>query len=204
LAVSRGLVFTLDWKDGQERVLCLDAATGQERWTYGWPASYNVLRSHGNGPRSTPTFFDGKLYVVGTLGRFFCLEVTDEGQPKLLWEHDCAKSFDAIMPLWGFACSPLIEGRKVIVQPGGKYASVAAFDRATGVLRWMSMDEPTGYSSPMAATLGGQRQVIAFLADQLVGIRVEDGEALWTFPWYTEHQANTATPILAGDTIFIS
>jgi outer membrane protein assembly factor BamB len=204
LAVSKGQVFTIEWKDGQERVLCLDAATGEERWAYGWPTSYSVLRSHPNGPRSTPTFFDGKLYVVGTLGRFFCLEVPDGGQPKLLWEHDLVNKFDAIMPTWGYACSPLIDGHNVIVQPGGKEASVAAFDCDSGIIRWTTMEEATGYSSPMAAAFGGQRQIIAFLADQLVGLRADDGAKLWNFDWPTDHKANTATPIIAGDTIFIS
>jgi outer membrane protein assembly factor BamB len=204
IAVTQDRVFTLDWKDGQERVLCLDANTGAERWAFGWPGDYSVLRSHPNGPRSTPTYFEGKLYLMGTLGRFFCLEVPEEGQPKLLWEHDLVKKFKGVMPLWGYACSPLLEDRSVIVQPGGKYASVAAFDRQTGAVRWKSMEEPTGYSSPMAATFGSQRQIVTFLADQLVGLRAEDGEMLWSFPWYTENQANTATPIIAGDTIFIS
>ena len=204
LAVTNGRVFTLDWKDGQERVLCLDAASGEERWAYGWSTSYSVLRSHPNGPRSTPTFFAGKLYVVGTLGRFFCLEVPEQGQPKLLWEHDLVKQFDATIPAWGYACSPLIDGQNVIVQPGGKEASVAAFDRESGMLRWKSMEESTGYSSPMAATFAGQRQIIAFLADQLVGIRADDGKRLWNFDWDTDHFASAATPIVAGDTVFIS
>ncbi|HLW66299.1 MAG TPA: PQQ-binding-like beta-propeller repeat protein, partial [Gemmataceae bacterium] len=204
LAITTGRVFTQDWKDGQERVLCLDAATGEERWTYPWPTSYSILRSHHNGPRATPTFSDGKLYVVGTLGRFLCLEIPEQGSPKMLWEHELAKDFDATIPAWGYACSPLIEGRNVIVQPGGKEASVAAFDCETGKVCWRTMEEPTGYSSPMAATFGGQRQIVAFLDDRLVGLRADDGEKLWSFDWYTDHQANTATPIIAGDTIFIS
>jgi outer membrane protein assembly factor BamB len=204
LAISNGRAFTLDWKEGQERVLCLDAASGEERWVYSWPTSYSILRSHPNGPRSTPAFFDGKLYVVGTLGRFFCLEVPDQGQPKLLWEHDLVKDFDATMPAWGYACSPLIEGPNAIVQPGGKEASVAAFDRDSGKPRWKAMEEPTGYSSPMAVTIAGERQIVSFLADQVVGLRAADGELLWKFDWFTEHLASAATPIVIGDTVFIS
>src|SRR5262249_51406409 len=43
LAVSGGRLYTMDRQDGQERVLCFDAATGQELWTHAYPVSYSGI-----------------------------------------------------------------------------------------------------------------------------------------------------------------
>jgi outer membrane protein assembly factor BamB len=106
--------------------------------------------------------------------------------------------------MWGVACSPLIEENLVIVQPGGTKGSVAAFDRRDGKLVWNALEEPSGYSSPVAVTCAGVRQVICFTADGLVGLRPTDGGVLWEYPWKTQYSANIATPIVAGDYVFLS
>ena len=67
---------------------------------------------------------------------------------------DLLSEFGAELPGWGVASSPLIEGDLAIVQPGGRDGSVAAFDRKTGEKRWATGKNPSGYSSPIATTLG--------------------------------------------------
>ena len=68
-AVADGKVFFMDyiqssgeitnkasWSDelnGQERVVCLDAATGKERWSFAYDRPYRM--SYPGGPRATAT-----------------------------------------------------------------------------------------------------------------------------------------------------
>lgn len=204
LAVTGGRVYFQDFKDGQERVVCLDAATGQEKWAHSYPVSYDGFkRGYATGPRATPTVHGSRIYTVGATGTFLCLEAPGD-QPKVIWQHDLMKEFDAELPVWGFASSPLIEGDLVIVQAGGNRGTVVAFHRVSGEKVWATLGELTGYSSAMAATLAGERQIVAFTGSRLVGLLPADGGELWAFDWQTDFYANIATPIIAGDFIFIS
>ena len=205
VAVSGDRVFTQDRQGKNERVVCLSADKGNVLWAHSYAADYSEFRSHQTGPRSTPTVYEGRVYSVGATGLFLCLEANPaNGQAIVLWQHDLLQEFEGEVPTWGVACSPLVEGRLVIVQPGGAKGAIVAFDRFTGKLAWTALDDPSGYSSPLAATAAGVRQIIAFTAERLVGLNPEDGKLLWEYPWETAFRANIATPVVAGDTVFIS
>lgn len=205
VAVVDGRLYATDRAGEEERVLCLDAASGRELWVFSYPARYAGFQSHATGPRATPLVHDGRVYTVGATGRFLCLEAVPAGdQPTVLWDHDLLTEFAARLPAWGVASSPLIEGDLVCVQPGSTRGSVAAFDRRTGKLVWSALSEVSGYSSPVAATVAGARQIICLTGKGLVGLRPADGARLWYYPWATEYDANIATPIVAGDYVFIS
>lgn len=206
-AVVGGRVYTQDKLGDDERVICLAAGDGKLLWEHRSPAGYTRQgTNYMAGPRATPTVHDGRLYAVGALGRFQCLKLSDapDGKPAVLWEHDLLAEFRATPPTWAVACSPLVEGDLVVVQPGGKDGSVAAFDRVTGEKRWAAGKDPSGYSSPVAATLGGVRQVVAVTGKSVLGIRAADGSVLWQQPWETPHDGNIASPVVAGEYVFVS
>jgi outer membrane protein assembly factor BamB len=202
--VVGGKVYTQDRKGEKERVICLNADTGDKLWAHEYAADYRGMQ-YGEGPRATPTVERNRLYGVGATGKFLCLELPAPGnQPKRLWEHDLIGEFGAAMPQWGVACSPLVEGELVIVQPGGRDGSVAAFDKNSGELRWKAGSNPSGYSSPVAATGGGVRVVYAFTGDALLCVRASDGELLSKYRWTTSNNGNIADPVAVDDYVFIS
>ena len=205
-AVVGGKVYTQDKQGGNERVICLDAESGRLVWEHVYPADYSGLRmGYAQGPRATPTIDGNRLYAVGAVGKFACLELPAAGgQPRLLWEHDLLDEFGAALPGWGVACSPLVDGELVIVQPGGRDGSVVAFDKVSGELRWKAGSNPGGYSSPVATTLNGLRVIYAFAGDALLCIRADDGELLDQYTWTTQHRANIATPVVHDQWVFIS
>jgi len=92
----------------------------------------------------------------------------------------------------------------VCVQPGGEKGSIAAFDRRTGQVAWHALSDVSGYSSPVAAMPAGVHQIICFTGVGVVGLRPADGGRLWQYPWSTANYGNIATPIVAGDYVFIS
>jgi outer membrane protein assembly factor BamB len=204
IAVAGGRLYATDRTGSSERVLCRDGATGEDLWIHEYPADYRGVE-YDAGPRATPTVHDGRVYTVGGTGIFLCLEAAPAGnQPKVLWQHNLMQEYDATPPRWGVACSPLIEGNLVIVQPGGSKGSVVAFDRITGQPVWAALDDPSGYSSPIVATLAGVRQIVAFTGKGIAGLRASDGQQLWYYPWETQFGGNIATPIAAGNYVFIS
>jgi outer membrane protein assembly factor BamB len=202
IACTRGRVFTLVQDGPSEALVCWDAATGKERWRYAYPCQYS--NGYGNGPRATPTVAGEHVYIVGATGLMHCLKAFEE-QPALVWRKDLRADFKATEPQWGVAFSPLVEGDLVYVQPGGPDGnSIAALHKDTGAVVWKKLDHPPSYSSPIAGTLAGRRQVLFFTGTHLVGVTPEAGELLWEFPWPTNYHANIATPIVAGDFVFIS
>jgi outer membrane protein assembly factor BamB len=205
--VVGGRVYTQDLQDGNERILCLDAADGKPVWAYEYPADYSVFRmGYADGPRATPAVHDGRLYAVGALGKFLCLKLPTrpDEKPVLLWEHDLLTKYQAKLALWGYACSPLVEGDQVVVQPSGAGGAVAAFHLTTGEQKWAAGHSLLGYSSPTAATLGGVRQVVAVTGDSVVGVRVPDGKLLWEHPWKISPEVNAASPVIAGEYVYVS
>jgi outer membrane protein assembly factor BamB len=205
LSVVGGKVYTQDRQGDTERVLCLDAETGSLHWQHAYPADYTGVQ-YGEGPRATPTVEGNRIYAVGATGKFLCVEAPAEpgGSPRVAWEHDLREAFRADTPQWGFASSPLVEGDVVIIQPGGRDGSVTAFDKASGQVRWKAGSNPNGYSSPVAATVGGVRVVYALTGDALLCVRASDGMVTDSYGWRTQFNGNIATPVVVDDYVFIS
>jgi outer membrane protein assembly factor BamB len=205
-AVTGGKLYTQDRKGGSDRVLCLDANTGKLLWDHAYSGGEpGKDRNYANGPRATPTVEGTRVYAVSGAGKLICLESPDPpGEPpRVAWEHDLMAEFQAAVPQWGVACSPLVEGDLVVVTPGGADGAVVAFDRLTGAVRWKFGSNPPGYSSPIAATIHGVRVIFAFVGDALLCLGT-DGVLLGSFGWETKHHGNIATPLVVDDYVFIS
>ncbi|MBN9521780.1 PQQ-like beta-propeller repeat protein [bacterium] len=204
VAVVGGKLYTQDRQGDTERVVCLDAATGAPLWDHSYPASYAGI-GFDAGPRATPTVDGNRVYAVGATGPFVCLEVPPApGQPpRVVWQHDLPREFNGNAPQWGYACSPLLDGDRVIVQPGGRDGSVVAFDKATGEARWAVGKNPAGYSSPVAATVHGVPLVFALTGDALLCLR-SDGSQMGSYSWPTRFEGNVAAPVVLDDYVFVS
>ncbi len=188
-AVAGGRAYTLLRQDGQEVVVCWRTLDGKELWRFAYDAP---THPDYRGPRSTPAVDGGRVYTVGAAGLLHCL---DAAEGKVVWSKDLAADFNAPGGQWGHAFSPLVEGDVVITAPGGPGAALAAFDKTTGSLAWKALDEPPGYSSPVAFTAGGVRQVVAFTGNSVVGVSPTDGTLYWRYAWETNFNVNAATPL---------
>ncbi len=61
-----------------------------------------------------------------------------------------------------------------------------------------------GYASPMLVTLAGQTQLIVCADTRTVGLRIEDGNLLWEYPWRVLHeQSPIAQPVILGTNRFL-
>ncbi|NBV25430.1 MAG: alcohol dehydrogenase, partial [Proteobacteria bacterium] len=118
----------------QEVVECLDAKSGKELWKQTFPTRYTDRFNFDNGPRATPCIADGRLFVFGANGNLHALDFAT-GKP--LWSADAQEDFGAEQGFFGFACSPLVEGKMLLVNIGGRNkAGIVAFDTATGKVLW--------------------------------------------------------------------
>jgi outer membrane protein assembly factor BamB len=186
-------------RQGEEEVLsALDAASGKVIWRTAYAAPFQLIaaaKRHGAGPKSTPTFSNGRLF---TLGMTNIVTAFDAATGRQLWQKPATKA----QPLYHTAMSPVVEGNLVIVHVGGPGdAQLAALDAATGNARWTWDGDSPAYGSPIVVDLGGTRQVVTFTHQYMVGVSVANGELLWRRPFKTPADTTSQTPILYRDTL---
>ena len=202
ISVSQDRVYTMFSKGNDEFVVCLNATDGGEIWRFRSDKNYHEGQG-GNGPRATPTIDGDLLYTISAHGKLYALNAAN-GQK--IWLHDLQRKFGSKMPRWGFSTSPLVEGELLLVEVGGKgKKSIVAFNKNSGDVIWSSHKDKLGYSSPIAITVQGVRQIICFTGTQLVSLSPTDGTIYWKYPWKTGYDVNAATPVfIPPDKVFIS
>ncbi len=191
-------------RDDQEEILALDAGSGEERWSFAYASNYKDRYGFNNGPRATPTVDAGRVYALGAGG---ILHAVDTKDGRKLWRVDVHGKFNVPQGFFGAACSPLVEKDLVLLNAGGDDGnSIVALDSATGELRWKAGDHEASYSSPVGATIAGERHVFFFTRHGLVDVDPTDGRIRDQFKWRARLHAsvNAATPIVVADHVFIS
>ncbi len=176
----------------QERVLCLDADTGNKLWEY----RFNVYstdvpprRIAWSSPVGDPT--TGNVYAFG--GSNDLVALSFDG--KLLWNRSLTDEFGSWTTHGGRTVSPIIEGDMVIISTvTDGFADLFmrrhryyAFDKRTGECVWIGTPGgrpyDTTYSTPVVANVDGTRLLIAAGGDgSAYGIKVNTGEPVWTYP----------------------
>ena len=201
VSISQGRAYTMSALGDDEFVICLEASNGKEIWRFRTDSRY--VEGNGDGPRSTPTVGGDSVFVLSAKGRLYALHAKSG---EKLWEHNFVKEFGSSIPTWGFTTSALVENDFLLVEVGGEAGkSIVAFHKETGDVVWTSHTDAPAYSSPIAITVDGIRQVIFLTSKTLLSISPTDGKSYWTYPWLTHNGINVATPIfIPEDKIFIS
>jgi len=186
-----GRLYTQTQHLSGQYVVCLDAATGLRVWRhrYAWPWEPD---SDWPGPRATPSVCEGRVYFAGPFGLAGCL---DAGSGRRIWSLNVTRKFGGRGTQFGYACSPLVEDGKVFLPVGGKGASVVALDAADGSPVWRSGDYQASYSSAYPISVGGSRQVVAFLQNVVAGFDRATGELLWEHSWSEFYDEHASWPI---------
>jgi outer membrane protein assembly factor BamB len=203
-AVAGQGAVTIEQRGAEEVVVCYEAATGKECWTYPYPALFKETMG-GPGPRATPTIADGDVYSLGATGVLVRL---DGASGKEKWKVNILEGNDNLY--WGMSGSPLVYDRLVVVNPGtqresAKGRAVVAYDRETGKEVWAVGSTQGAYASPMLATLAGRRMILILDAVELAGYDATKGDKLWRYEWKTQNDINVAQPVvLPDDRVFIT
>src|SRR5262249_20745851 len=128
-------IYTAGDKGAESFVEALNLADGKPVWSAKLGKSGQIGTPPFAGPRATPTT-DGELvFAANQWGELVCLKA-DSGQE--VWRKDYTKDFGGAVPTWGYAESPLIDGDKVIVTPGGSRGAMVALNKKDGAVLWQS------------------------------------------------------------------
>ena len=188
--------------EGQEVMQALDAASGKVIWRSGYPVTFTMHSAttrHGEGPKSTPVFFNGRLFSIGMTG---VVTAWDTASGKQLWQKPGSEP----VPLYTtHSFSPIIEGGTVIFHVGGhNKGALTAFDMQTGAVKWSWDGDGPGYGSPVVTTFGGTRQLVTITQGKVIGVDVSNGALLWERPFVSTNNTNGMTPVVNGQAVIVS
>ena len=199
MAVDGGKLFTQGQRGKLQFLIALDSEDGTKLWEIENGRSY--MDGRGDGPRGTPTVDGDRVYAISGRGNLVCAE-TATG--KVVWQIDLLDRFRGRNAPWGISESPLIDGDRVIVSPGGRNAGVVALNKLDGGVIWQSQRDRAGYSSAVSGEIGGIHQYVLLTASAGIGLRAANGELLWRYEKVSNGTANVATPIVSGNKVFLS
>lgn len=211
MSVVGGKVYTSGIINGDMTVSALD---GAEKGKILWQKVIDKATG-GNqhpGSRSTPTIDGDRLYFLSDAGTLICLKAADGSE---VWKLDLMAKYQAKRPTWSLAESPLVDGDRLLVTPGGKTASMVALDKMTGkevwaakpvIATWInkktkkeeSGPDGAAYASIVMHKIGGVRQAVGFLAKSVFAVNADSGEVLWSQPHETSYDVNATSVLFDG------
>lgn len=221
-SIADGVIYGVGSRDGQDGVWALKEADGSELWFRPFATSPSGRFPQGNGPASTPTVHNNKLYTVSADGTVSCLDAKDG---KEIWSKSYVKDFGGAVSntngvAWGYSDSVLADGDKVICTPAAKGAVLVALNAETGETLWKAdagaigapnsrgFSSGQGYSSPVKATIGGVPQYLILSGNGagLVGVHAETGKVLWQYKGNaaTGGTAQIPMPVVKDDRVWVS
>jgi outer membrane protein assembly factor BamB len=223
--VVGGRVYGTGWRDGQDYVYGLDAATGRKVWEASYAAPQYGRHAIGDqgffaGPTSTPEYdaATGFLYTLGADGDLHCWDTKAGG--RKVWHvnlHDRfgvpqrpqATARGGTHRDYGYTSSPLVIGETLIVEVGASDGTLMGLDKHTGNRKWGSeYTGPAGHSGgPFPMEIEGLPCVGVLAMNHLVVARLDpgsEGKTVTTFEWITDFANNVPTPAVQGNHVVIT
>ena len=199
IAVRGDRIFVQGLRGRQTYVDSLDRATGKSVWSTSLGTGGDNDR--GPGPRGTPTLDGDRLYVLTETGVLACVRVADG---TVVWQRNILREFGGQNIGWLISESPLVDGDRVVVTPGGRGAGMVALDKMTGKTIWAAkeLSDEAGYSSVVIVDVGGIKAYTTITASAGVGVRASDGKVMWRYPEAANNVANITTPVVSGNQVF--
>ena len=203
-SIANGALYTMGAFGGSEKLIAYRAVSSSASNKKVWELEVGELLTNGwgDGPRTTPTVADGKVYALGGKGNLVC---ADARSGKKIWDVHMVKDLEGKVPGWGYTESVLVDQGRVICTPGGKGGALTALDAKTGKILWRSKEftEPAQYSSPIVINHGGKRQYVQLVMKKLVGVDAKNGNLVWSSDWPGK-VAVIPTPIYSDGHVYIS
>ena len=198
-AVEGNRLYIQGTRDELSMVFAVSTIDGSEIWAI--DLGPRLVQDKGNGPRSTPTIVGEHLYVQNGMGEVAKLQ---KSSGDVVWRINMLERFGSPNIRWGISESPLVDGERIYVMPGGEKGAIAALSTQNGETVWTSKEltDKASYSSLILREIDGTDVLIGFTGDAGVGVRASDGALLWRYTAPSSHGINVATPILIDDVVF--
>ena len=220
LAVADGRVATMFADEDSDYLAAFAVEDGSELWRYRISETYKGHSGSHDGPISTPAMAAGRIFGLGAWGHLFAL---DAATGEELWAKHMVDDLGASPPWYGFATSPRVVDGVLLIELSHalpdeedgegeateeeeedtphKPMAIAGLDPDDGTVLWIAGDDTIEYHSPVVATLGEKRQVVAAGKTHVYGLEARTGEILWSYQHDGDERGMgglTIVPVAAG------
>ncbi len=178
VSIMDGHAVTMFSDSTNDYVISFDANTGNEQWRYEISATYKGHDGSRNGPISTPVLDADYVYTLGPKGDLLALSLKTG---EKAWSTNLTKDHAAMAPFLGFATSPLIYDKVLVVETGGVENTISGFDKNNGKLLWSTGTDTVQYQSPLTISVEGTDQLVCVGDKYLYGLNPLNGEMYWEF-----------------------
>ena len=194
-------------KKGDEDVLTALTPDGKKKWeiAYGKASDKSYPES-----RCTPTYYDGKLFLVSGQGDITC--IGKDG--RKIWSDNYFVKYLGQVPNYGISESPLVVDNKVIVTVSGKLASLVAYNAGDGSVAWTAeafTEQSNGnhYVNPKLVEYGGRKFIVTMSDNYIIAVNSDNGRILWKVDYVAQspgltRKAHTTTPIYKDGFLFVA
>jgi len=178
-----------------------------------WETAYGkAWMANHTGSRCTPTYYNGNLFLVSGSGDIVC--VGSNGKVK--WSKNHYNLYDSKPLMFGISESPLVFDNMVIASPGGKKASMVAFNINDGKVIWEAapLNEEPQYVNPKLIVYAGKKMIVTVMGTDIFAVDSKNGKILWKVDYAAANAAGSTatgrvmknhaiTPIYRDGCIFI-
>jgi outer membrane protein assembly factor BamB len=204
IAEENGVLYTAYRRGASDVVIALDALTGKTLWEFEYTAPFTNAYSEqvGPGPYAMPQVIGQRVVTASGIGRIHSLE---KKTGKAAWSHDLYQEFGGTRLEFGYSSHALPYKDSLIVLAGGKQNAVLRLNQSDGSIVWKKHSFQNAHSSPLLIEVDGQPQVVALLAQEVIGFDPESGDMLWRHKHSTEYGLAISTVVWGpGNLLFVS
>ena len=182
-------------------LLCLDRATGKERWRKSVVEGGNFEKGRGNSASPSPVTDGKSVFILYSSGVFVSFDFAGNE----LWRRDLGQEYGRFALMWLYGSSPLLFQGKLYVQvlqrtpmpadypgltgtdAGERQSYLLALDPASGKTLWKhvrpseaKVESNESYATPIPhIDADGKAQILIVGGNCLTGHDPETGEELW-------------------------
>jgi outer membrane protein assembly factor BamB len=171
--VTDDAIYVTGRKDSSD-VLTALTLNGKKKWETVYGKAW--MTNH-TGSRCIPTYYNGNIFLISGSGDIVC--VGSDG--KIKWSKNHYSLYESKPIMFGISESPLVVDNMVIASPGGKKASMVAFNINNGKVIWEA--EPLGqepqYVNPLLIEYAGKKMIVNVMGTYIFALDSKDGKVLW-------------------------
>ncbi len=216
--VMNGRLYTLVRTDHDtildaEKVLCLDATTGEKLWENRFNAYLTDVPPERVGWSSCVGDPEtGRIYALGVCGYFSCI---DGETGETIWSRSLFEEFGLLSTYGGRTNFPVIFEDLVIISAvminWGENArpnhTFLAMDKATGETMWFQGTRPlpddTTYSTPTLTVIDGQQAMVFGAGDgQVWAFQPRTGVPLWNYQ--LSERGLWVSPLVVNNNVYMA
>jgi outer membrane protein assembly factor BamB len=205
VTVTDDAVYVTGRKDSSD-VLTALTIDGKKKWETVYGKAWMINHT---GTRCIPTYYDGNVFLISGSGDIVC--VGSNG--KIKWSKNHYSLYESKPLMFGISESPLVVDNMVIASPGGKKASLVAFNIKDGKVVWEAeqLNQEPQYVNPKLIEYAGKKMIITVLGTDIVAVNAKDGKILWKINYASVNAAtgrvmknHAITPIYKDGYILIA